>query len=72
MTTKKLYDYYMWNWEETKGFRVGAFESDEKFWEHYWQNKEIAAHCKKLDAGNWYMSRYPHSPLKISNIHDSI
>lgn len=51
--------YSMYNLDEDKGFVVGDFDNDEKFWEHYFANKEaIEAKCKQLDAdSNWHMHR---------------
>jgi hypothetical protein len=51
--------YSMYNFNEDKSFFVGDFDNDEKFWEHYFANREtIEAKCKQLDAdSNWHMHR---------------
>ena len=51
-------DYHMYNFNGDKGFFVGKFENDEKFWEYYFANKEtIDFRCKKFDEGSWHMHR---------------
>ena len=58
MEIKSQPTYSMYNFDEDKGFVVGFFDNDEKFWEHYFANQEsIDAKCKQLDAGNWHMHR---------------
>ena len=59
MEIKSQPDYHMYNFNEDKGFLVGKFDNDEKFWKHYFANKEtIDAKCKQLDAdSNWHMYR---------------
>lgn len=52
--------YCMYNWEETKELYIGEFESDEKFWEYYLQNKiEIIKKQNQLDAkSHWTMTSF--------------
>ncbi len=49
--------YYMFNFEETKSFLIGEFESYAAFWKHYFNNEtEIKRKQRNLDANSsWHM-----------------